>query len=64
MPKPIVYTNLMMASFDAAELMPDANKETINEQLRNKRFYVSMAMLHVSWSLGFKGPAHNCSLLE
>lgn len=48
MPKPIVYTNMMMGSFDAADLMPDIHKETMNDQFRNKRFYVSMAMMHVS----------------
>jgi hypothetical protein len=38
----------MMTAFDAAELMPDADEETMNEQFRNKRFYVSMPTLHVS----------------
>ena len=37
-----------MTSFDAAELMPDANKETMNDHFRNKRFYVSLPNLHVS----------------
>ena len=46
LPKPIVYTNLMMTSFDAAELMPDADSETMNDLFRDQRFYVSLPMLH------------------
>jgi hypothetical protein len=64
LPKPIIYTNLMMTSFDAAELMPDAHKETMNEQFRNKRFYVSLSMLHVSLCEATKDNANYRSLLE
>jgi hypothetical protein len=38
----------MMTSFDAADLMPDKQKESMNDQFRNKRFYVSLPTLHVS----------------
>lgn len=54
----------MMASFDAAELMPDIHKETMNDQFRNKRFYVSMPTLHVSSYRGTEGTAYDHSLLE
>ncbi|TVY21569.1 Non-canonical non-ribosomal peptide synthetase FUB8 [Lachnellula arida] len=46
LPKPIIYTNWMMSTFDRAELMPHDYDETMCDQFRNKRFYVSMAMLH------------------
>ncbi|MCJ1388063.1 hypothetical protein MMC18_000907 [Xylographa bjoerkii] len=46
LPKPIVYTNLMMTSFDAAELMPDADEETMNDQFRNSRCYTPLPTLH------------------
>lgn len=48
LPKPIIYTIWMMSTFDRAELMPHDYDETMCDQFRNKRFYVSMAMLHVS----------------
>ncbi|KAI9686662.1 MAG: hypothetical protein M1820_010602 [Bogoriella megaspora] len=50
LPKPIVYTNWMMTSFDAAELMPDAGEETMNDHFRDKRFYVSLPNLHVKFT--------------
>jgi hypothetical protein len=46
-----------MTSFDAAELMPDAHKETMNEQYRNKRFYVLLSMLHVGL---YRGNERHC----
>lgn len=48
LPKPIVYTNWMMTSFDAAELMPDADRETMNDHFRDSRFYTALPSLHVS----------------
>ncbi|MCJ1313972.1 hypothetical protein MMC25_007652 [Agyrium rufum] len=46
LPKPVVYTNMMMTSFDAAELMPDTDGETMNDLFRDQRFYVSLPLLH------------------
>ena len=37
----------MMTSFDAAELMPDADQETMNDHFRNARFYSPLPHLHV-----------------
>ncbi|KAI4162629.1 MAG: hypothetical protein LQ342_003675 [Letrouitia transgressa] len=48
LPKPVVYTNLMMTSFDAAELMPDADQETMNDLFRDTRCYAPLPHLHVS----------------
>ena len=48
LPRPIVYTNLMMTSFDAAETMPDTDQETMNDHFRNSRFYTPLPHLHVS----------------
>lgn len=38
----------MMTSFDAAELMPDADQETMNDHFRNSRWYTPLPSLHVS----------------
>lgn len=38
----------MMASFDAAELMPDADQETMSDHFRNSRWYTPLPSLHVS----------------
>jgi hypothetical protein len=64
MPKTISYTNWMMTSFDAADLMPDMHKETMNDQFRNKPFYVSLSALHVSLYRSTKCITYDHSLLE
>jgi len=52
-PKLVTYTHRMMSSLDAAELMPDADHETINRHIENKRWYTPLPSLHVSASFGF-----------
>lgn len=37
----------MMTMFDAAELMPDADQETMNDHFRDACFYTSIPMSHV-----------------
>lgn len=37
-----------MTSFDAAELMPDADQETMNDLFRDTRCYAPLPHLHVS----------------
>lgn len=45
----------MMTSFDAADLMPVYEKETMCDQLRNKRLFIPLPSLHVSLYI----PANN-----
>ena len=52
---PVVYTNWMMTSFDAAELMPDTDQETVNDQFRNSRCYTPLPSLHVGRSRRLEG---------
>ncbi|KAL8806333.1 MAG: hypothetical protein Q9200_005078 [Gallowayella weberi] len=46
LPKPIIYTNKMMASLDAARLMPDQDDETIMDQFADCRWYTPLPSLH------------------
>ncbi|MCJ1383912.1 hypothetical protein MMC17_007026 [Xylographa soralifera] len=45
-PKPITFINQMMTSLDAAETMPDADEETMNDHFRNQRWYTPLPTLH------------------
>jgi hypothetical protein len=40
--------NWMMTTSDAAELMPDADQESMNDHFRGACFYTSAPMSHVS----------------
>jgi hypothetical protein len=51
MPKLITYTHRMMASLDSAELMPDADEETMNQQFQHRRWYTPLPSLHASPTL-------------
>ncbi|KAL9598405.1 MAG: hypothetical protein Q9219_004495 [cf. Caloplaca sp. 3 TL-2023] len=46
LPKPIVYTNAMMTSLDAARNMPDQDEETIMDHYANSRWYTPLPSLH------------------
>ncbi|KAF2463873.1 putative AMP-binding enzyme [Lindgomyces ingoldianus] len=46
LPKLVTYTHQMMASLDAAELMPDGNEETMNRHFEKKRWYTPLPSLH------------------
>ncbi|KAF2179124.1 putative AMP-binding enzyme [Zopfia rhizophila CBS 207.26] len=46
LPKLVTYTHQMMASLDAAELMPDAHEETMNRHFEKKRWYTPLPSLH------------------
>ncbi|KAI9879106.1 MAG: hypothetical protein M1830_009559 [Pleopsidium flavum] len=46
LPRPIEYTNWMMTLFDAAELMPDTDQETMNDHFQNSRCHVALPHLH------------------
>ncbi|KAF2017909.1 AMP-binding enzyme [Aaosphaeria arxii CBS 175.79] len=46
LPKLVTYSHKMMASLDAAELMPDASDETMNNHFRNRRWYTPLPSLH------------------
>lgn len=52
----------MMATFDAAELMPDADQETMNDHFREACFYTAAPMSHVSEMLTAKQPSDNTSV--
>lgn len=47
LPKPIIYTNMMMTSLDAARSMPDRDAETIMDHYANSRWYTPLPSLHV-----------------
>ncbi|KAL8668541.1 MAG: hypothetical protein Q9168_006833 [Polycauliona sp. 1 TL-2023] len=46
LPKPIVYTNMMMTSIDAARTMPDPDEVTIMDHYAGRRWYTPLPSLH------------------
>ena len=48
LPRPVVYTEMMMTSFDAAELMLGTESETINDHFRNSRCYAPLSFTNVN----------------
>lgn len=48
LPKPMAYTHQMMTSFEATELMPDANEDSLMKHMEGRRCYSPIATLHVS----------------
>ncbi|KAL8898242.1 MAG: hypothetical protein Q9207_006806 [Kuettlingeria erythrocarpa] len=46
LPKPIVYTNMMMTSIDAARTMPNSDDETILDHYAEHRWYTPLPSLH------------------
>ena len=47
LPKPVVYTNLMMTSLDATLIMPEATQELQTHHYMNERWYSPLPSLHV-----------------
>lgn len=48
LPKPIIYTNLMMTSLDATMIMPEATQELQTHHYIDERWYSPLPSLHVS----------------
>ncbi|KAL9053698.1 MAG: hypothetical protein Q9206_003833 [Seirophora lacunosa] len=46
LPKPVIYTNMMMTSIDAARTMPDPDDETILDHYAEHRWYTPLPSLH------------------
>lgn len=59
LPKLITYSHQMMASLDAAELMPDAHEENMNRHFEHKRWYTPLPSLHVCYVFSSLYPIYN-----
>ena len=48
LPRPIIYTNKMMPTFDACHLLPDPEDKLLHHHFENRRVYSPLPSVHVS----------------